>query len=649
MGQAPSGELIAAHIKCVVPQRDKTIGCGSRDAMSVYYHPNNDVKKHQIHCFSCFRQKFLFEDEFKALDINELASYNDNLRNKYQKKDKSLINPNQSHIPDEFLKGIERPVRGLTVDTMRKYGVTVKAVKAPDPDSPEPDAYKEVITKHIYPYYDDKGNLIGQKIRHVYDPKNPTQDKKGFEALGDKGVWNRVTLFGQTAFPAGSARALTITEGEIDAMSVFQMMGSRYPVVSISNGAHSVRKMLENPEVYKYLDSFDELYVCMDSDEHGKKAAEVFADVFPSKAKVVPMAMKDANEYLMAGKGQEFAKDAWWKAKPYAPDGLALSSEFIDDVVNGTVARGAIPYRIKGLNKTLFGMRQAEMTLWVAGTGSGKSTEMRELVNHVKQITPAEHRIGMLMLEESPNKTATGLVGLHLNKPLLLYDLDRQLPEADRSLTNLVITKEEREKAAKEMLGDDRIVIMKNSFQGSDLDNIVKKVRQMNKVYGCQTIILDHISIIVSGQDQDLDERKSLDKIATNLRRLIEETGVNLHVVSHLKRPDGKGFEDGREISLSDIRGTAALGQLTDNSVALERNQQHEDPWLRNVIRYRSLKCRVTGLTGVAGYGYYNQKSGRIEPIADEEYELYAQAYEEKKAQKEEKSFKNTLDFPQNM
>jgi twinkle protein len=647
----PNGDLLVAHIACCLKQKDDSVGCGSSDGMSIYYHKDHEPKNHQLKCFVCMETKYITEDDFNTLDIASLSSYKDNIRNKYQtrKNVQKMINPNHSEIPNEFLKGTFRPIRGLTLDTLQKYGAFTLAVKRPDPDNPNEGAYKEVIIKHVYPYYDKDGNLIAQKVRHVFDSANPNTDKKGFEAIGDKGAWNKVQLFGQNIFPAGSAMRITVTEGEIDAMSVYQMLGSKYPAVSISNGAHSVRKMLEDKNIYKYLDSFDEIIVCFDNDEHGQKASEVFCEIFPAKTKIVPLAMKDANDYLLAGKVTEFAKDAWWKAKPYTPDGLALSSEFIADVVNSTVARGAIPYPFKELNRKLFGMRQAELTTWVAGTGSGKSTMQRELVNHIRKTTSPDVRIGMLMLEESPNKTAVGLVGLEMGKPLLLYDLDQQLPAEDRVLKDLVITKEEREAAANKILGDDRFVIMRNSFQGADLDNIVKKVRQMNKVYGCKHIILDHISIIVSGQDQQLDERKSLDKVTTNLRRLVEETGVDLHLVSHLKRPDGKGFEDGAEISLSDIRGSAAIAQLSDNVIGLERNQQHEDNYLRNIIRFRVLKCRVTGLTGLGGFGYYNPKTGRIEEVSNADYEAYVQAYEENKQRKEDKNFKNNVDFQTNM
>ena len=93
---------------------------------------------------------------------------------------------------------------------------------------------------------------------------------------------------------------------------------------------------------------------------------------------------------------------------------------------------------------------------------------------------------------------------------------------------------------------------------------------------GCKRIFLDHLSIVVSGMDNDEDggERKAIDKLMTNLRSLVEETGATMFVVSHLKRPEKKGHEEGGQVSLSQLRGSGAIAQLADMVIGLERNQQ---------------------------------------------------------------------------
>lgn len=92
----------------------------------------------------------------------------------------------------------------------------------------------------------------------------------------------------------------------------------------------------------------------------------------------------------------------------------------------------------------------------------------------------------------------------------------------------------------------------------------------------CDFIILDHISIAISGLEID-NERKATDVLMTKLRSLAEETGVGMLVVSHLKRVDGTPAEEGGAVSLSHLRGSQALPQLSDGVWALERNQQADD------------------------------------------------------------------------
>ena len=156
-------------------------------------------------------------------------------------------------------------------------------------------------------------------------------------------------------------------------------------------------------------------------------------------------------------------------------------------------------------------------------------------------------------------------------------------------------------------------------------DNLLSRIRYMAKGLDCKWIILDHLSIVVSDQSNG-DERKAIDSIMTNLRKLVQETGIGLFLVSHLRRPDGKAHEDGGQISLSQLRGSASIAQLSDMVIGLERDQQHSDHRVSNTTAVRVLKNRFAGLTGLACYLYYDGETGRmIEtacPVADENQEF---------------------------
>ena len=150
-------------------------------------------------------------------------------------------------------------------------------------------------------------------------------------------------------------------------------------------------------------------------------------------------------------------------------------------------------------------------------------------------------------------------------------------------------------------------------YRPDGIVGILSKLRYLAVVCGVECIVLDHISIVVSGLDEVAEsERKTIDKLMIRLRSLVEETGVTVLAVVHLKRPEkGKSWNEGREPSLTDLRGSGSLEQLSDVVIALERNQQGDNS---NLSGIRILKNRPVGITGRAGMAVYVQKTGRLLP-----------------------------------
>ena len=139
----------------------------------------------------------------------------------------------------------------------------------------------------------------------------------------------------------------------------------------------------------------------------------------------------------------------------------------------------------------------------------------------------------------------------------------------------------------------------------------------MAKALECKWIVIDHLSILVSGQE-DTDERRSIDILMTKMRSLVEETQIGLLLVSHLRRTTAdRGHEEGREVSLSHLRGSQSIAHLSDAVIALERNQQATDPVDANTTTVRILKNRYTGETGIATYLFYNSKTGRLGEVSN--------------------------------
>jgi twinkle protein len=226
---------------------------------------------------------------------------------------------------------------------------------------------------------------------------------------------------------------------------------------------------------------------------------------------------------------------------------------------------------------------------------------------HIKTTT--EHKIGTLFLEEAVERTAEGFMGIDLSTPV-------HLPTSSVKRGS-----EEYKQSFDRVFGDDRLLIMDAAFDtGATVEAIVSRVRYMAKALDCKVIILDHLSILVSA-GQHNDERKALDSIMTNLRSLTQDTGITLFAVSHLKRPEGKSHEDGAVTSVGQLRGSAAIAQLSDFVIGLERNGQADDPVERNTTKLRVLKNRYSGTTGPAGHLLYSTDTGRLSEFTPPEEE----------------------------
>ena len=156
----------------------------------------------------------------------------------------------------------------------------------------------------------------------------------------------------------------------------------------------------------------------------------------------------------------------------------------------------------------------------------------------------------------------------------------------------------------------------------NDVDSVFSKLRFMAMGLECKWIVFDHLHMLLS-MTTDGDERRNIDSIMHNFRTLVEETGVGLILVSHLRRIDGnRGHENGIEVSLSHLRGSNSIGQLSDCVIALERNQQSDDPDEARTTRLRVLKSRYTGDVGMAARVIYDADTGRLTELTDEDIEF---------------------------
>ena len=462
------------------------------------------------------------------------------------------------------------PDRGITQQTCEAYGV------------------RQDATRHYYPYFDQDGKEVAAKVRHV--------ELKNFNV---EGSWSQAALFGQQLFAKGG-KYITLCEGELDALAAYQMTGSKWPVVSIRNGASAALK--DCKANYEYLDSFAEIVICFDADDAGIKASNEVAELFGSKCKIVKHLkdFKDACDYLRNGRTAEFVNQ-WWRAETYVPDGIVAASSLWSTVNTPEPAAEAF-YPFKGLNDLLYGLRKAELITVTAGSGLGKSQFLREILFNILNTT--NWNIGGMFLEESVRKTARSVMSLHANKKLHLPDTP--------------VSEQELKEAFDATLGTDRIFLF-DHFGSLALDNVLNRIRYMAKACDCRVVFLDHISLLVSGMDGN-DDRKAIDVLMTRLRTLVQELEITLICVSHLKRPNSdKGHEDGQAVSLSQLRGSGAIAQLSDAVITLERNSMSPDANVRHTTKVAVAKNRYAGQTGPACDLRYDVETGRMYEATMEE------------------------------
>jgi twinkle protein len=455
-----------------------------------------------------------------------------------EKEKKVMSKPDFNPLYGEY---IALKKRGLTEETCKKFGYQVASGK-------QVASYKR------------NGELVGQKIR--------TKDKK-FSWIGS----NKPGLYGQHLWKSGG-RKLVITEGEIDAMTVSQIQDHKWPVVSLPHGAAAATKAIKSE--IEWIESFDEVVMMYDMDEPGQKAAyDCAALLTPGKAKIANLPLKDPNEMLIAGRSDEIIT-AMWNAKDYQPDCI-IDAEDLWDEINKPIEHG-LSYPWPTLTKISYGIRPNEIITLGAGTGIGKTTLFRQMIYHM--LTVHNKRVACIFGEETAPHTVRSILGLGVGKPIHKPGID-----VDASLKRRVFD---------ELFGHGKLKLLKH-FQSAGYDGIKGAIKYL-AMSGYHYIFLDHITALVSGGNHR-GEREELDRIMTELSDLVVNLGITLFAISHVTTPDKGAHEEGARVTIRQFRGSRAIGQWSNFMIALEGNQQGDDPDARVL---RVLKDRYTGeATGV--------------------------------------------------
>ncbi len=516
--------------------------CGSSDANAVY-------SDGSAYCFSC-RKNTAAGTQDTEVEFNVVQS--------------QLTLDEIQQLPIDTFRGISKKVL---------YNAGVK-IEYDD---------KRNITSHYYPI------TVNKKIKAY---KKRIVVTKDFRMIGKAEV---PELFNQ--INSGKRKNLVITEGEIDCLSILEMLTkakAQFDVVSIVNGAQSARRNIASN--LDFVNKYEKVFIAFDNDEFGIEAAKDVAHIIkPGKAHIVNSVHKDANQALEKDLIDEYLQDVWG-AKVYKPDAFITGEKIWQAFKERSEVKSiAYPECLKGLNDKLFGMRLGEITLFTSGTGSGKSTVVKETILNLLEKT--EDKIGLISLEESIGDTATKLIGMSINKNI-------RMPGD--------VSDEEARKGYEKVFGDERLILL--DHQGSVADTSLLDRIEYLAALGCNYLILDHITIAVSEGVDGATGNEAVDKVMSSLLKIVKRYNIHLTLISHLRKSpgDAKSFEEGVMPNLDSIKGSGSIKQISFDIIGFARNMMAAEKRDRNIVKFAVLKSRFSGDTGMCGQAIYNVDTGRL-------------------------------------
>jgi len=456
--------------------------------------------------------------------------------------------------------------RKITEETCRKFGYAT-------------GTDKNGTRVQIAPYYDGR-ELVAQKLRYA---------NKDFKFIGEP---KRAGLFGQQLWSSGG-KMVVITEGEIDCLTVSQLQGNKWPVVSIANGASSAKKAIQ--QHIEWLESFESVILMFDMDDAGQKAVEECVPLFsPGKCKVATLPYKDANECLLAGKADAVIQ-AIWGAKTYRPASVLSVEDALDEAIK--MPEMGIDWPWPSLTKLTYGINRKCSYYLGAGVGIGKTNWAKELQSWLvnKQGLP----VGVFMLEEPIGRTLKGIAGKFHGKPF-------HKPDAN-------FTQEELRDAISQL--DGKVFLYSHATSGTDWDSIKRSIRYMVVSCGVKDIFLDNLTVMVAHLSAS-EANDEINRVAKEIKELLQELDFTLYGFSHLNSPStGPAHEMGGKVLESQFTGSRGLMRFANYMLGLERSK---DPELsedeRNTAHLVLLKDREYGSVGRFPIKYNPETDQFLEP-----------------------------------
>ena len=523
--------------------------------------------------------------------------------NNYQKKKEPIV----SDLIAGHITALEE--RGLNEDTCKKYNVrtasftgNVGTIRCTD----------EPIK--LFPLYEG-GRVVRQKVKSRNDKHTQSQ----------RGNTKSTAMFGQHLFNPSERIPVIVTEGEEDAMAMWQM--TNLPAVSVVQGAQSAHKdVAANLE---WLNGFREVLLCFDNDEPGRKAFDACVSMFePGKAKRVNLPLKDANDMLLADRGEE-VKRCLWNAEIVRPATIVFPKDLREKVL--TKPQYGRNYPWASMTKATYGMRLGEVTLIAGGTSMGKTEIIREIIS---QLLADEIKVGYFQFEQQPEQTVQRFISAALNKRIFLpgsvdWDDDKINAELDKIENSIALYQPE-------------------SGQVS-IESILINIRWLAKAHKMPFFVIDNLKALSTNPVID-GKRVAVHDYASHatskLVMLAKELNIHIFIVNHLANDKislqayvstspknkkayesmtaedtgdlvnkpGLTWQTGRMPDIDNIFGGGAIKDLVDFIIVIARNRTSKDETEHKTIRVKFLKTRMD--SSYEGYEFklvYNYDTGHLE------------------------------------
>lgn len=457
------------------------------------------------------------------------------------------------------------PFRGINRDALEFYNVKSKINSDGEP----------VSIDFVYPNGSHK--IRDLSVKSFWSEKGPNG-----ESINDAG------LFGRNRFSAGGSRSVTITEGELDAISLWQALGSNpsYAVCSVQSSSSAHRDCSHDRE---WLNSFDKIYIAFDGDDAGRRASDQVAKLFePAKVYHVRFTKrKDANEYVAIGEGDEL-KRIWWNSKIYLPENVISSIQDFKDILDKETQHG-FPFPFKKLTEMTYGMQMASSILLTAPPKVGK-TELFHFCEH--SLLKAGNNVATIFLETEPKRHLQALAAIELERPC--------------HIPNCGVSKADRDAAIDRVIGVDNRLFIYSHYGSDNPDVLLDRIRYFVVAHNCRYVMFDNITISVAG----LGEEKTtqiLDYLSTKLEMMTKELDFCLLFISHIN-------------DYGQTRGSRNLGMVCDMRIDVSRDLQADSEIDKRTWNINLAYARLSGKSGPAGRVIFNPDTYSFTELIDIEH-----------------------------